>query len=217
MKHTSFASPLDSILFRDSTHSSHFAQPLGTSGTSIPPFTSRSTDTDVPTSAALASPPPLPFSLSLSLPFLLRSSCFPSLTARTGSASFPARRPFPLSLDPRASFVRSFVVFNPPLRPQPPPAWSRSYIQYCRYVPSFVSRIVNTRLPTRRIRTGARMQTGESCRHLSPGNRGIFFGGRWNCSLSGGNCLNSMEQFLLSKHVVLFFFVFLRGGIIQTF
>ena len=71
LKHTSFASPLDSILFRDSTHSSHFAQPLGTSGTSIPPFTSRSTDTDVPTSAALASPPPLPFSF----PFIRFTSC----------------------------------------------------------------------------------------------------------------------------------------------
>lgn len=145
LKHTSFASPLDSILFRDSTHSSHFAQPLGTSGTSIPPFTSRSTDTDVPTSAALPPPP-----LSLSLPFLLRFSCFPSLTARTDSASFPARR-FPLSLDPRASFVRSFVRRFQPSSASTPPAWSRSYIQYCRYVPSFVSRIVNTRLPTRRF------------------------------------------------------------------
>lgn len=29
LEHTSFASPLDSILFRDSTHSSHFAEPLG--------------------------------------------------------------------------------------------------------------------------------------------------------------------------------------------
>lgn len=71
----------------------------------------------------IRSPPTPP--LSLSLPFLLRFSCFPSLTARTDSASFPARR-FPLSLDPRASFVRSFVVFNPPLRQLLPPGLVRT-------------------------------------------------------------------------------------------
>lgn len=107
LKHTSFASPLDSILFRDSTHSSHFAQPLGTSGTSIPPFTSRSTDTDVPTSAALASPPPLPFSFplsSVSSPFLVFSfsNCSYRLRFLSSSASFPS---FPRP----SSFVRSFV------------------------------------------------------------------------------------------------------------
>lgn len=33
--------PLDSILFRDSTHSFHSAHPLGARETSIPPFASR--------------------------------------------------------------------------------------------------------------------------------------------------------------------------------
>lgn len=143
MKHTSFASPLDSILFRDSTHSSHFAQPLGTSGTSIPPFTSRSTDTDVPTSAALP-PPSLPLS-SVSSPFLVFSFSNCSYRLRfLSSSAFPS---FPRP----SSFVRSFVRRFQPSSASTPPAWSRSYIQYCRYVPSFVSRIVNTRLPTRRF------------------------------------------------------------------
>lgn len=134
LEHTSSASPLDSILFRDSTHSFHFAQPLGSSGTSIPPFASHSTDTDVPTSAVLLS-----LSLSFWLSFWLSFSfrvfrSLPLAPTSSGAApgSFPGRRSVPSSLDPRASFVPR----SQPSSASTPPAWSRSYIQYCRYVPA---------------------------------------------------------------------------------
>lgn len=115
---TSFASPLDSILFRDSTHSFHFAHPLGTTRTSIPPFASLSSDTDVPTSAVLGSPF---FSLlhvpyvSLPLP-LTSSSNSPRFLSRLVTAAFPS------FFDPPLSFVRRFQPSLPHPRQLLPPS-----------------------------------------------------------------------------------------------
>lgn len=111
---------LDSILFRDSTHSFHFAHPLGTTETSIPLFASRSSDTDVPTSAVLGPPFSLyPRVYSFSLPFRFGRVFFPrfsfstSLRSQTGVSS--SSDPPPLSL---FRFLQPFPSpRQPPLRP----------------------------------------------------------------------------------------------------
>ena len=87
LEHTSFASPLDSILFRDSTHSSHFAQPLGsTAGLLFLPSHPTVPDSDVPTSAVLASL----FSTSVSSRFACSSRSL-SLTSSSCSPWFLSR------------------------------------------------------------------------------------------------------------------------------
>lgn len=147
MEHTSFASPLDSILFHDSTHSFHFAQPLGRNGTSIPPFASHRSDTDVPTSAVLASLFPttlfyhfacIPFSLPNILlqqppvPFQVVAVAFP-LSSTLELRSFVVFNPSPRQLLPR-SLVRTSNIadmFQPRLENREYARATRRFAQVC--------------------------------------------------------------------------------------